>query len=40
MENYGIEYYFVKSEFGNLLYIGVGSEEIKIYDDEFNFVER
>ena len=40
MENYGIEYHLAKSESGNSLHIGVGSEEIKIYDDEFNLVER
>lgn len=40
MENYGIEYHLVKNESGNTLHIGVGSEEIKIFDADFNFVER
>lgn len=35
-----MEYYLVKNEFGQLLYIGVGSEEIKIYDGDLNFIER
>lgn len=40
MENYGIEYHLAKNESGNTLHIGVGSEEIKIFDADFNFVER
>lgn len=40
MENYGIEYHIAKNEAGHSLHIGVGSEEIKIYDDDLNFVER
>lgn len=40
MENYGIEYHLAKNESGQSLHIGVGSEEIKIYDGDLNFVER
>ena len=40
MENYGIEYHLAKNESGHSLHIGVGSEEIKIYDEDLNFVER
>jgi len=40
MENYGIEDHLAKNESGHSLHIGVGSEEIKIYDEDLNFVER
>lgn len=40
MENYGMEYHLAKNESGNTLHIGVGSDEIKIFDGDLNFVER
>jgi len=40
MENYGMEYHLAKNESGQSLHIGVGTEEIKIYDADFNFIER
>lgn len=40
MENYGMEYHLAKNESGQSVHIGVGSEEIKIYDGDFNFIER
>ena len=40
MENYGMEYHLAKNESGQSLHIGVGSEEIKIYDGDLNFIER
>ena len=40
MENYGIEYHLAKNESGNSLHIGVGSETIKIFDADLNFLER
>ena len=40
MENYGIEYHMAKNRSGQPLHIGVGSEEIKIYDSDLNFIER
>lgn len=40
MDNYGFEYHLAKNELGQSLHIGVGSEEIKIFDHDFNFTDR
>ena len=40
MDNYGFEYHLAKNESGQSLHIGVGSEEIKIFDHDFNFTDR
>lgn len=40
LENYAVEYHSAKNSAGNLLNIGVGSEELKIYDSDLNFLER
>jgi E3 ubiquitin-protein ligase MYLIP len=40
LENYGTEFHIARNSLGNHLNIGVSSEELRIYDAEFNFVER
>lgn len=40
LENYGTEFHTAKNAVGNHLNIGVSSEELRIYDSEFNFIER
>lgn len=40
LDNYGTEFHTAKNSLGNLLNIGVSSEELRIYDSELNFIER
>lgn len=40
LDNYGTELHTAKNSVGNHLNIGVSSEELRIYDSEFNFIER
>lgn len=40
LDNYGTEFHAAKNALGNLLNIGVSSEELRIYDSEYNFIER